>query len=77
MFFTGRTFLSTFISVDLLECVSMNNQELKLRPEIVSVNSDDSVFYPFSIKTSECSGICNNDPYSKLCIPDVFNVKNN
>ena len=38
----------------------MNNQEYKVRPEIVNVTSDESVFYPFSIKTSKCSGCCNN-----------------
>ena len=47
-----------------------------VRPEIVNVNSDESVFFPFSIKTTKCSGSCNNinDPYAKLCVPDV--VKN-
>ena len=29
----------------------MNNQECKIRPEIVNVNSDEPVFYPFNIKT--------------------------
>ena len=38
----------------------MNNQECKVRPEIVNVNSDEPVFYPFSIKTSKCSSSCNN-----------------
>ena len=54
----------------------MNNQECKVRPKIVNVNSEEPVFFPFSIKTSECSGSCNNinDPYAKLCVPDV--VKN-
>ena len=37
-------------SVNPLECVSMNNQECKIRPEIVNVNSNKPVFYPFSIK---------------------------
>ena len=46
--------------VDPLECVSMNNQECKLRPETVNVNSNKSVFYPCSIKTSKFSGSCNN-----------------
>ena len=29
--------------------------------------------YPFSIKTSKCSGNCNNinDPYAKICVPHV------
>ena len=63
-------------SVNPLKCISMNNQECKVRPEIVNVNSDKPAFFPFSIKTSKCSGSCNNinDPYAKLCVPDV--VKN-
>ena len=53
----------------------MNNQECKVRSEIVNV-SEGPVFFPFSIKTSKCSGTCNNihDPYAKLCVSDV--VKN-
>ena len=51
----------------------MNNQECKGRPQIVNVNSDEPVFYPFSIKTSKCSGSCNNisNPYAKMCVSDV------
>ena len=54
-------------SVNPLECVSMNNQKCKVRPEIVNVNSNEPVFFPFSIKTSKCSSSCNNinDPYPK------------
>ena len=66
--------------VNLLECISRNNQECKVRPEIVNVNSSESIFYPFSIRTSKCSGSCNNvnDPYAKLCVPGIIknlNVK--
>ena len=51
----------------------MNNQECKVRPEIINVNSD-------SIETSKCSGSCNNinDPYLKMCVPGIvkkLNVK--
>ena len=54
----------------------MNSQECKVRPEIIIVHSKEPVFFPFSIKTTKCSGSCNNinDPYAKLCVPDV--VKN-
>ena len=38
----------------------MSYQERKVRPEIINVNSVEPVFYPFSIKTSKCSGSCNN-----------------
>ena len=37
----------------------MNNQAFKVRPEIINLNSKDPVFYPFSIKTSKCSGSIN------------------
>ena len=61
-------------SVNTLECVSINNQECKVRPEIINANSKEPVFFPFSIKTSKCSGSCNNisDPYAKLCVPDAI-----
>ena len=88
-FFAGLTILSSvnFLTITPLRCISMTNQECKVRPEIVNVNSDEPVFYPFSIKTSKCSGSCNNvnDPYAKMCVYDVikninvkvfFNVKN-
>ena len=63
-------------SVNPLECVSINNKEYKVRPGIVNVNSNNPVFYHFSIKTSKCSGRCNNNKntYAKLCVLDV--VKN-
>ena len=75
-FFTGLAFLSTLTSVNLLSCISMNNQERKVRLQIVNINGNEPVFSPFSIKTSKCSGSCNNvnNPYPKLCVPDV--VKN-
>ena len=58
----------------------MNNQACKVRPEIVNVNNNEPVFYPFSIKTSKCIGSCNNinNSYVKMCVPDVIknlNVK--
>ena len=58
----------------------MNNQACKVRPEIINVNSNEPVFYAFSIKRSKCNGSCNNmnDPYAKICIPNVvkdLNVK--
>ena len=51
----------------------MNNQECKARPEIINANSNNPVFYPFSIKKSKCSGNCNNiiDQYAKICVPGV------
>ena len=33
-------------NVNRLKCVSMNNQECKIRQEIVGANSDEQVFFP-------------------------------
>ena len=63
----------TFFSCNSLKCVSMNIQEYKIRPKVININSNDPSFYPYSILVNKCSGSCNNinDPYAKLCIPDV------
>ena len=37
----------------------MNNQECKVRPEIKNINSNEPMFFPYSIKTSKCSSSCN------------------
>ena len=80
VFFIGLTILSNFASVNSLSCISINYQPCKSRPEIINNNNNNPVFYPFTIKTSKCSGNCNNinDSYAKVCVPDVvkdLNVK--
>ena len=60
------------------KCVSINNQECKVRPKIININSDEPSFYPYSILVIKCSGSCNNinDPHAKLCIYDVIKNMN-
>ena len=80
VFFLGLTTLSDFTNANSLNCISMKNQECKTRHQVVNVNSYNHMFYPFTIKISKCSVNCNNinDPYVKICVPDVIknlNVK--
>ena len=80
IFLKELAILSSLLSTAPLSCISMNNQECKVRPEIINVISDEPVFYSFSIKTSKFSGSCNNinDLCPKMCVPDVgknLNVK--
>ena len=80
VFYIGSLFLSSLVSTTSLSCISMKNQKCKVRPKIINVNSNQPIFYPFSIKTNKFSGSCNNmnDPYAKICVPDVrkdLNVK--
>ena len=57
-------------SVSPLKCISINNQECKVRPDTVNVSIDESLFSPFRIKTSKSSGSWNsiNDAHAKLCV---------
>ena len=66
------------LNVNSLKCVSMNNQECRARSEIINNNSNEAIFYPFSILVNKCSGSCNNinDLYSKLCVPDIVKSTN-
>ena len=80
VFFLGLTILSYFIyensllSTTPLNCISMKNQECKTRPQIININSNNPIFYPFSIKINKYRGNCNNinNPYAKICVPDVL-----
>ena len=68
--FTG---LNAVVNVNPLKCVSMKNQECKVRPAMININSNEPLFDPHSILVNKCSGSCNNikDPYAKLCVPNV------
>ena len=75
VFFTAMTFFSfNVLNVNSLKCISLKNQECKVRPKII--NND--LFYPFRIKVNICSGNCNsiNYPYFKECVPDVIKNMN-
>ena len=76
-FFTAITFFN-LSNVNFLECVSMNNQECKIRTEIINLNTDEPMFYPYSIKINRCKGSCNtiNDPYAKICVHDQIKNTN-
>ena len=78
-FFTAMTLINFNLSnVNSLKCVSMNNQECKIRPEIINPNTNEPMFYPYSIKINRCKGSCNtiNDPYAKICVPNQIKDTN-
>ena len=52
----------------MLSFISMNNQECKVRPQIVDANSEESLFFPFSIKTSKCGSSCNSVNKPENCV---------
>ena len=67
-FFRPMTFFGcNVLNANPLKYVSMNNQEHKIRPEMININSHEPSFYLYSIKVNKCSASCNNinDPYTK------------
>ena len=50
--FLGLTILSNFANA--LDCISMKNQECKVRPKIINIDSNNPMFYPSSIKVNKC-----------------------
>ena len=68
----------TLFSCNALKCVSMNNQECKVRLAIINLNSSEPSFYPYSVLVNKCSGSCNdiNNPYAKLCVSNVVKDMN-
>ena len=63
-------FVGLNINAIPLKCVSMNNQQCKVRPAIKHINNNGPLFYPYSILVNKYRGSCNNinDPYTKLCV---------
>ena len=55
-----------------LECFSANNQKCKIRTEIINLNNNEPLFYPYSIKINRSKDSCStiNNPYAKICVPD-------
>ena len=80
IFISALMYFGNLSNVNSLKCVSMKIQKPKARPEIVDINSNNSVFYPFGIKVNKCNGNCSNinDLYARICVPDTvkdLNVK--
>ena len=72
IFISTMMLFNSILNVNPLECVSMKNQQYKVRLEIVNIGINDPIFYPFSTKVNKCSGNCNNinNPYAKICVLD-------
>ena len=78
-FFIGLTIFSNFtnvlpLSATPLNCISMKKQKYKTRLQVIHINSNNPIFYPFSIKIRKCSSNFNNinNPYAKICVPDII-----
>ena len=55
-----------------IKCVYLNNGPCQARPTIVHKNSNEPLYFPFTVSVSVCDGGCNtiDNPYARVCIPD-------
>ena len=60
IFYIGSLFLSSLVRTTSLNRISVKNQECKVRPEIINVNSNETLFYSFSIKANKCNELIIN-----------------
>ena len=60
--------LNLISTANFLKCVSLKNQECKVREVVVK---SEHMTFPYDIKVSRYSGNCNNitNPYAKVCVP--------
>ena len=75
IFVSKMKFFSSLSSVNSVECVSMKNQECKVRPQIININCNNPIFYSFSIKKINVVAIVIiNDRYARICVPDIKKI---
>ena len=62
-------FCCNVFNVNSLKCVSMNNLECKIRPEI-TLTLMSPCFILIVLKKNKCKSSCNiiNNPYDKICV---------
>ena len=57
-----------------IKCLTLNNQPCQARPTLVNINSDETLFYPFTVSVNKCGGSCNTIDGPHAYIPNK--VKN-
>ena len=71
--YSNDNFWLLYVKCKYIKVCFNENQECKMRKKVIDINNNDPTFYHFSISVDKCSGNCINinDPYAKLCVPDV------
>ena len=42
-----------------IKCLTLNNWLCHARPRLVNINSDETLFYRFTVSVNKCGGSCN------------------
>ena len=60
MFITVIGFIGLSLNANALKYISINNKECKAKPVIMNINSNEPLFYPYSVIVNQCNGSCND-----------------
>ena len=75
-----RNFSESLVSTSKgpIKCISLNNHPCNAIPTLFTINSDKTLFYPFTVRVNEGGGSCNtiNDLYAQACIPNKIKNTN-
>ena len=71
--FIKKIFYIGFSKCNSTELYFIKKSKCKVRPKIAVINSNNPIFYLFSIKINNFSGKCNiiNNPNAKICVSDT------
>ena len=55
---------------------SLNNRPCQARPTLLDINSNEPLFYPFSLCVNKFGGSSNSidDLFSGICVPDELKI---
>ena len=70
--FIGLSSFGGLLASCLIESVSLNHRLCQVRPKLVDINSNEPIYYPFTVTVNKCGGCCNtfDDTYAQICLPN-------
>ena len=61
-----------------IKCVSLNNQPCQARSRLVNINSNELLYYPFTVSVNKYCGSSNTiaDLYARVGVPNKVKIMN-
>ena len=65
-------------SKEYIKYVSLNNRPCQARLTFVNINSNEPLYYPFTVSVDKCGESCNTmaNLYDRICFPDKVKSMN-
>ena len=58
--------------------LNLSSQSCQTKPILFNINSNESIYYPFTVSVNKCGGSCNTivDPYAQVFVSDKIKSMN-